>query len=53
MKLELGKVHVKDVQFGDSTRIEQGVLYVNEKELVEKVLADDRKIGRASCRERV
>lgn len=42
MKLELGKIHIKDVQFGEETKIESGVLYVNEKELVKEILADDR-----------
>lgn len=47
MKLELGKIHIRDVQFGDATKIEGGVLYVNAGELRELVLKDDRLI---SCR---
>ena len=45
MKLELGKIHIKDVQFGDATKIRDGVLYVNAEELKEVVLKDDRLIG--------
>ena len=47
MKLELGKVHIHDVQFDKETRIEHGVLYVNEEEIVRLVLEDDRLV---SCR---
>lgn len=45
MKLELGKIHIKDVQFGDETKIVDHVLYVNAKELSDLVLQDDRLIG--------
>ena len=45
MKLELGKVHIHDVQFGEKTKIEKGVLYVNADELSKLVLEDDRLIG--------
>ncbi|MDO5111805.1 MAG: sarcosine reductase complex component B subunit alpha [Clostridia bacterium] len=45
MKLELGKIHIKDVQFADETRIKDGVLYVNAAELSAEVLKDDRLIG--------
>mgnify|MGYP003292701552 CR=1 FL=1 len=47
MKLELGKVHIHDVQFDKETRIDHGVLYVNEEEIVRLVLEDDRLV---SCR---
>ena len=47
MKLELGKVRIEDVQFGEVTKIENHVLYVNAKELEELVLEDDRLV---SCR---
>lgn len=42
MKLELGKIKISDVQFGDKTKIENGTLYVNAKELSELVCKDDR-----------
>ena len=45
MKLELGKVRIDDVQFGEATKIENHVLYVNAQEIVDLVLEDDRLIG--------
>lgn len=41
MRLELGNIHIKDVQFGSATRVENGVLYVNKAELIAE-LQDDR-----------
>ncbi|MBQ6384949.1 MAG: glycine/sarcosine/betaine reductase component B subunit [Lachnospiraceae bacterium] len=45
MKLELGKVFIKDIQFADETRVEGGVLYVNKAEAEALVLEDDKLIG--------
>lgn len=45
MKLELGKIHIHDVQFDEKTHIKDGVLYVNAEELAAEVLTDDRLIG--------
>ena len=42
MKLELGKIHIKDVQFGEQTKVEQGVLYVNKEELIALLKEDER-----------
>lgn len=42
MKLELGKIYINDVQFGDQTKVEAGVLYVNAQELIDLVLEDER-----------
>ena len=42
MRLEVGKIYVKDVQFGDSTKVENGVLYVNKEELLKEVGGDER-----------
>lgn len=42
MRLELGKIHVKDVQFGAETKFENGVLYVNKEELLKSVAGDER-----------
>ena len=69
MNLELRKITIKDIQFGDEEKIVDGCLYVDPKKLEELVLEDSRvksvsfdiarpgestrKIGRASCRERV
>lgn len=41
MRLELGNIHITDVQFGAATRVENGVLYVNKQELIAE-LQDDR-----------
>ncbi|HWR62262.1 MAG TPA: glycine/sarcosine/betaine reductase component B subunit [Clostridia bacterium] len=42
MRLELGNIFIKDVQFGDATRVENGILYVNKAELLEAVSGDPR-----------
>jgi len=42
MRLELGKIKIKDVQFGKATKVDGGVLYVNKDEVVSHVLEDDR-----------
>ena len=47
MKLELGRIHIADVQFGDKTEIKGNTLYVNAKELSDLILKDDRLL---SCR---
>ncbi|MGM0410201.1 MAG: glycine/sarcosine/betaine reductase component B subunit, partial [Bacillota bacterium] len=41
MKLELGKIEIEDIQFGENTEINEGILQVNKEELLEKI-ADDR-----------
>ena len=40
MKLTLEYVDIKDIQFGDATKIENGVLYVNARELKNQILED-------------
>lgn len=42
MKLELGKINIKDVQFGEETKVDKGVLYVNKEEIESLVLEDER-----------
>ncbi|MCG8639491.1 MAG: glycine/sarcosine/betaine reductase component B subunit [Desulfobacterales bacterium] len=42
MRLELGKIFIKDVQFGDKTEVKGGVLTVNKQELINKVSGDPR-----------
>lgn len=42
MRLELGKIYIKDLQFGAETKVENGVLYVNKEELLNEVSGDDR-----------
>ena len=41
MKLELGKIFIKDVQFGDKTQVIKSTLYVDKKEIEKLVLQDD------------
>lgn len=42
MNLELRKITIKDVQFGDQCKIENGCLYVNPKKLEEIVMEDSK-----------
>lgn len=42
MRLELGRINIKDVQFGPQTKVESGTLYVNVEELLEEVGGDER-----------
>lgn len=41
MRLEIGKIFIKDIQFGDVTKIENGVLQVNKKEMIDAILDDE------------
>jgi glycine reductase complex component B subunit alpha and beta len=41
MRLELGNVFIKDVQFGSETKVENGTLYVNKEELIAQVSDDE------------
>jgi len=45
MRLELGIIKIKDVQFGEETIIKNGTLYVNKNELIALALQDDRLSG--------
>ncbi len=42
MRLELGIIKIKDVQFGEETIIKDGTLYVDKNELIAQALQDDR-----------
>ncbi|MGO1368927.1 glycine/sarcosine/betaine reductase component B subunit [Senegalia sp. (in: firmicutes)] len=42
MKLELRKMHVKDIKLGDETNFKDGVLTVSEKGLINKLKEDER-----------
>ncbi len=42
MRLELGKIFIKDMQFGSQTKVENGTLYVNKAELLNAIGGDDR-----------
>ena len=41
MRLELGHVLIKDVQFGSDTKLENGVLTVNKQELIDLIKEDE------------
>jgi len=43
MRLEVGSIFIKDVQFAEVTEVKNGVLYVNKDELA-KVAGDDERI---------
>ncbi len=45
MKLELGRILIRDVQFAARTYVEDGVLYVNAGEIEKLVLADSHLIA--------
>ncbi len=42
MKLELGRIIIKDLIFGDVSKVENNVLHVNKKDIEAIVLEDDR-----------
>ena len=37
MRLELGKIHIKDIQFGSETKIEGNVLKINKEEFIKEI----------------
>lgn len=41
MRLELGKINIKDVKFGEETKVENGILYVNKQEIIDLVSEDE------------
>ncbi len=41
MKLELGYIQIKDIQFGDSSKVEKGTLFVNKEELKAMLMEDE------------
>ena len=44
MRLELGRIKKKDIQFGEKTVVKEGTLYVNRAELI-KFLKEDNRIA--------
>ncbi|MFV0364745.1 MAG: glycine/sarcosine/betaine reductase component B subunit [Suipraeoptans sp.] len=42
MKLEMGNIFIKDIQFADQAKISDGVLYVNKEELAKLVMEDEK-----------
>ena len=45
MRLELQNVKIQDTQFGDKTKVDNGILYINRGELSD-LLEGDRRIGK-------
>ncbi|MDD7183576.1 glycine/sarcosine/betaine reductase component B subunit [Peptostreptococcus porci] len=41
MRLEIGKIFIKDIQFADVTKIENGVLFVNKEEMIKEIWDDE------------
>lgn len=41
MRLEIGNVLIKDVQFGQETKVEDGVLYVNKEDIINLCKEDE------------
>ena len=41
MKLEMGYIYIKDIQFADESKVQDGVLYVNKDELKKTALEDE------------
>lgn len=41
MRLDLGYIFIKDVQFGNQTKVENGTLYVNKEELISLIKEDE------------
>lgn len=42
MRLELGKIFIKDMQFGSQTKVENGILYINKAEMLNAIDGDER-----------
>ena len=42
MKLEVGEIYIKDIKLDKISKVENGVLYVNEEEVTKIVLEDDK-----------
>lgn len=42
MKLELGNIFIKNVEFGEKTEVKDGVLYISSEEIEKIVLEDER-----------
>jgi len=45
LSLEIGNIFINDIRFGASTTVKAGVLYINKKELMEKIGGDPRIAG--------
>ena len=50
MKLEVGHIFINDIQFASESKIENGVLYVDEEAVKAIVLEDEKKRLAEKCR---
>jgi len=41
LRLEIGEILIRDIQFGDRTKVSGGTLYINKSELVAKLIDDE------------
>ncbi len=41
MRLELGKIQIKDIKFAEESKIESNILYVNKEELIKEIWDDE------------
>ncbi|KAB3532919.1 beta-aspartyl-peptidase [Alkaliphilus pronyensis] len=41
MRLELGNIYINDVKLSDTTKVENGVLYVNKEEMLKEIGGDE------------
>lgn len=42
MKLDLRKIHIKDIAFGEKISVDNGTLYINKEEIAKVILEDER-----------
>lgn len=41
MRLELGKIFIKDIQFAEKTEVKDSVLYINKEEMIQEIGKDE------------
>ncbi|MDO4721254.1 MAG: glycine/sarcosine/betaine reductase component B subunit [Peptostreptococcaceae bacterium] len=40
MRLEIGNIFIKDIQFGEVTKVEKGTLFINKEEMKKEIMGD-------------
>lgn len=40
MRLEIGNIFIKDIQFGEVTKVEKGTLFINKEEMKKEIIGD-------------
>ena len=50
MKLELGKIEIRDIRFGDKSCVDDHVLSINKEEVERLVLEDDKLLPSGTCK---